>query len=84
MSLDQIGVRLDAGAEDRHRVLEAHLADLDRRMAEMATSKAMTDTPRSAGPTMSPPAPTSGPTSTTSCREMDAFPLAGYPRVVTE
>jgi MerR family copper efflux transcriptional regulator len=42
MSLDQIATLLDAGAEGRHRVLEAHIAELDRRMAEMARSKEMT------------------------------------------
>src|SRR6478735_5854089 len=35
MSLEQIAVLLDAESVDRHRVLEAHIADLDRRMAEM-------------------------------------------------
>jgi DNA-binding transcriptional MerR regulator len=43
MSLEQIAVLLDAGAADRHEVLEAHLADLDRRMAEMQRSRAMTE-----------------------------------------
>ncbi len=43
MSLDQVAVLLDADAPDRHRVLHAHLADLDRRMQEMATSRAMTE-----------------------------------------
>ena len=42
MSLPQIAVLLDAGAADRHRVLDAHVADLDRRMAEMARSREMT------------------------------------------
>lgn len=42
MSLDQILVLLDSGAEGRHRVLEAHVADLDLRMAEMARSREMT------------------------------------------
>jgi MerR family copper efflux transcriptional regulator len=42
MSLDQIGVLLDANAKDRHAVLEAHLADLDRRMEEMRISREMT------------------------------------------
>ncbi len=35
MSLEQIAVLLDAEAVDRHRVLQAHVDDLDRRMAEM-------------------------------------------------
>ena len=43
MSLEQIAVMLDAGAADRHRVLEEHIADLDRRMAEMQRSRAMTE-----------------------------------------
>src|ERR1044072_9029035 len=43
MSLEQIGVMLAAGAADRHRVLEAHLADLDRRMEEMRRSRAMAE-----------------------------------------
>ncbi|MAS53238.1 MAG: MerR family transcriptional regulator [Pimelobacter sp.] len=43
MSLEQIAVLLDAGAPDRHRVLEAHLADLDRRMQEMKLSRQMTE-----------------------------------------
>jgi len=43
MSLEQVAVMLDAGAADRHRVLEAHIADLDRRMAEMERSRAMTE-----------------------------------------
>lgn len=42
MSLDQISVLLDADARDRHEVLDAHIADLDRRMAEMALSREMT------------------------------------------
>ena len=42
MSLEQIGVLLDAGAKDRHGVLSAHLADLDRRMEEMRISREMT------------------------------------------
>jgi DNA-binding transcriptional MerR regulator len=43
MSLDQIGVLLDESAPDRHRVLEGHLDELDRRMAEMAQARAMTE-----------------------------------------
>lgn len=43
MSLEQVAVMLDAGAADRHRVLEEHIADLDRRMAEMQRSRAMTE-----------------------------------------
>lgn len=43
MPLEQIGVLLDAEAPDRHRVLDEHIADLDRAMAEMAASRAMTE-----------------------------------------
>jgi hypothetical protein len=43
MSLDQILVLLDSGAADRHQVLEAHIADLDRRMEEMRRSREMTE-----------------------------------------
>jgi MerR family copper efflux transcriptional regulator len=43
MSLDQIVVMLDAGSADRHRVLEEHIADLDRRMDEMRRSREMTE-----------------------------------------
>ena len=42
MSLDQIAVLLDADSSDRHQVLQAHIDDLDRRMAEMARSREMT------------------------------------------
>jgi MerR family copper efflux transcriptional regulator len=42
MTLEQVRVMLDAEAFDRHQVLEAHIADLDRRMAEMAASREMT------------------------------------------
>lgn len=43
MGLDQILVLLDAGAPARHQVLEAHIADLDRRMEEMRRSREMTE-----------------------------------------
>src|SRR4051794_15499146 len=43
MSLDQIQVLLDAGAPERHQVLDAHIADLDRRMEEMRRSREMTE-----------------------------------------
>ena len=42
MSLEQIAVMLDAEAPERHRVLEEHIADLDRRMEEMRRSREMT------------------------------------------
>lgn len=42
MSLEQIAVMLDADAPERHRVLEEHIADLDRRMDEMRRSREMT------------------------------------------
>ena len=43
MSLEQIQVLLDGEAAGRHQVLEAHIADLDRRMEEMVRSRAMTE-----------------------------------------
>ena len=43
MTLDQIHVLLDAGAPERHEVLEAHIEDLDRRMEEMRRSREMTE-----------------------------------------
>lgn len=43
MSLEQIRVLLDDRAPERHRVLEAHLADLAARMAEMERSRLMTE-----------------------------------------
>lgn len=43
MSLDQIRILLDAQAAGRHAVLEAHLADLDARMADMRRSREMTE-----------------------------------------
>jgi MerR family transcriptional regulator, copper efflux regulator len=42
MGLDQIAVLLDEQAPSRHRVLEAHLDQLARRMAEMERSREMT------------------------------------------
>ncbi|EFQ83581.1 transcriptional regulator, MerR family [Aeromicrobium marinum DSM 15272] len=42
MSLEQIRVLLDQGAPDRHAILTEHVADLDRRMAEMQRSREMT------------------------------------------
>ncbi len=41
MSLDQIRVLLDSESRGRHEVLEAHIADLDRRMEEMRLSREM-------------------------------------------
>lgn len=43
MTLEQIAVMLDADAPERHRVLEDHITDLDRRMAEMRRSREMTE-----------------------------------------
>lgn len=43
MSLDQIAVLLDAGAPERHAVLQGHLDDLDRRMEQMRISREMTE-----------------------------------------
>jgi DNA-binding transcriptional MerR regulator len=42
MSLEQVAVLLDAGAPERHRVLEEHVNDLERRMREMERSREMT------------------------------------------
>lgn len=42
MSLEQIGLLLDSEAPGRHTVLEEHVAELDRRMAEMRVSREMT------------------------------------------
>jgi MerR family transcriptional regulator, copper efflux regulator len=42
MTLEQVAVLLDAGAPERHSVLEGHVADLDRRMEEMRRSREMT------------------------------------------
>jgi DNA-binding transcriptional MerR regulator len=43
MSLDQIRVLLDEDAPDRHRVLEEHVTELDRRAADIAQARAMTE-----------------------------------------
>lgn len=43
MSLEQIGVLLDSEAPDRHRILQEHIAELDRRMAEMQHAKEMAE-----------------------------------------
>lgn len=43
MTLEQIAVLLDEDAPDRHRVLADHVADLDRRMAEMRVAKEMAE-----------------------------------------
>jgi MerR family copper efflux transcriptional regulator len=42
MTLEQIGLLLDSEAWGRHEVLEAHVAELDRRMEEMRISREMT------------------------------------------
>ena len=42
MTLDQIRVLLDEDAPERHAILEAHLADLERRMRELERARAMT------------------------------------------
>lgn len=42
MSLEQIANLFDGGSRGRHVVLEEHIADLDRRMAEMQIHRAMT------------------------------------------
>ena len=43
MSLEQIGMLLDAEASGRHDVLEAHLRDLDERARSIERSRAMTE-----------------------------------------
>lgn len=43
MTLDQIRVLLDAGARDRHEVLEAHLRDLEERRVALERSREMTE-----------------------------------------
>jgi MerR family copper efflux transcriptional regulator len=43
MSLEQIGVLLDSGAPDRHRILQDHITELDRRMAEIQQAKEMAE-----------------------------------------
>lgn len=43
MSLEQIRVLLDAEAQDRHQVLEAHLRDLEERMLALERSRDMTE-----------------------------------------
>ena len=43
MSLDQIGVLLDSDAPDRHRILQDHIAELDRRMAEIQQAREMAE-----------------------------------------
>jgi DNA-binding transcriptional MerR regulator len=43
MSLNQIRVLLDEDAPDRHRVLEEHVVELDRRAADIAQARAMTE-----------------------------------------
>lgn len=43
LSLEQIQVLLDEDAPDRHRVLEEHVAELDRRAADIAQARAMTE-----------------------------------------
>jgi len=42
MSLDQIRVLLDEDAPERHEVIQSHLDELDRRMRELASARAMT------------------------------------------
>lgn len=42
MSLDQIGVLLDSEARGRHELLQAHVADLEKRMEEIRIAREMT------------------------------------------
>src|SRR5690606_20092082 len=41
LGLGQVAALLDGGAPQRHEVLEAHLADLDRRAEGLARARAM-------------------------------------------
>ncbi|KQY56918.1 MULTISPECIES: MerR family transcriptional regulator [unclassified Nocardioides] len=43
MSLEQISTLLDSETPDRHKVLEGHIADIDRTIEEMQISRAMTE-----------------------------------------
>ena len=42
MTLEQIGVLLDSEARGRHELLEAHVADLERRTEEIRIAREMT------------------------------------------
>jgi len=42
LSLDQIRVLLDEGAPDRHRVLQEHIIELERRAADITRAREMT------------------------------------------
>jgi len=42
MTLEQIGVLLDSEARGRHELLEAHVAELERRMEEIRIAREMT------------------------------------------
>lgn len=43
LSLDQVAVLLDGSQRERHELLQAHLAELDRQAAALARARAMTD-----------------------------------------
>lgn len=43
MTLEQIGVLLDATADSRHEILHEHLHELDRRVRELERSREMTE-----------------------------------------
>ncbi|WP_245644634.1 MerR family transcriptional regulator [Nocardioides jensenii] len=43
MSLDQIAALIDSESPGRHTVLEEHIADIDRTIAEMQISREMTE-----------------------------------------
>ena len=43
MSLEQVAVLLDGSQRDRHELLEAHLAELDRQVAALQMARAMTE-----------------------------------------
>ena len=43
MSLDQVAVLLDGSQRERHELLEQHLAEIDRKVAELRRARAMTE-----------------------------------------
>jgi len=43
MSLEQVAVLLDGSQRERHELLQAHLAELDRQVAALERARAMTD-----------------------------------------
>lgn len=43
MSLEQVAVLLDGSQRERHELLEAHVAELDRQVAALARARAMSE-----------------------------------------